>query len=86
VVARLVTYVGTAAAIPVLRRKLPVRETTLRLPGGPAIPVAAIAISLGLAASASVADLGSAALALIGGLAVYLTRRRAAGPEAARDH
>jgi len=45
-IARLATYIGTAAAVPVLRRKLPATERTIRLPGGPLIPIAALAICL----------------------------------------
>ena len=38
VMARMATYIGTAAAIPVLRRTVPTTPRTIRLPGGPAIP------------------------------------------------
>jgi amino acid transporter len=75
VVARLATYLGTAAAVPVLRRKLGDRADGWRLPGGPAIPVAAGVLSLGLAASASPAALIAAAIALAVGLGIYLLRR-----------
>jgi basic amino acid/polyamine antiporter, APA family len=46
VIARLATYIGTAAAVPVLRRKLPATPRTIRLPGGPLIPIMALAICL----------------------------------------
>jgi len=75
VVARLATYLGTAAAVPVLRRKLGDRADGWRLPGGPAIPVAAGVLSLGLAASARPAALIAAAIALAVGLGIYLLRR-----------
>ena len=73
VVARLSTYLGTAAAVPVLRRKLP--ASAVRLPGGPAIPLAAAALSVGLAASAGVRNLLAAAAALIVGAGIYRFRR-----------
>jgi amino acid transporter len=83
VIARLTTYIGTAAAVPVLRRKLGSAAGAFRLPGGPAIPVAAIAISLYLASSAGAANLVAAGAALAVGVLLYAFRRRPpAEPEA----
>jgi len=86
VVARLATYLGTAAAVPVLRRKLAGRldpggddRRGFRLPGGPAIPVAACALSLLLAASATPESLLAAAVALAVGLVLYLSGGRRPG-------
>jgi amino acid transporter len=76
-VARLTTYIGTAAAVPVLRRKLAVRAG-FRVPGGPVVPVAAILVSLYLASSATARNLIAAAIALAGGVLLYLFRRRPA--------
>lgn len=81
IVARLTTYIGTAAAVPVLRRKLEAPPGSFRLPGGPAIPIAAIAVSLALAASATRANLIAAAVAL----AVGLVLERFSPPPKARD-
>ncbi len=78
VVARLTTYVGTAAAVPVLRRKL--GATGVRLPGGAAIPAAAIALALALAASATRTELAAAGVALVAGLGVYALRRPTSEP------
>ncbi|MFN7989685.1 MAG: APC family permease [Thermoanaerobaculia bacterium] len=78
VVARLASYVSTAAAIPVLRRKLPDTPATVRLPFGPAIPVAAVAVSAFLVASATALDLVAGAGALVAGLVVYALRRKGA--------
>ncbi len=86
VVARLATYLGTAAAVPVLRRKLAgasapgQAERAFRLPGGPAIPVAACALSLLLAASAGAQSLLAAAVALAVGLVLYLAGGRSRRP------
>ncbi len=74
VVARLATYLGTAAAVPVLRRRFAGASTGWRLPGGPAIPIAAGALTLGLAASATATHLVAAAIALVVGLAIYARR------------
>ncbi len=79
VVARLVTYLGTAAAVPVLRRRGETAGGSFRLPGGPLSPVAAILLTVGLAASATPKNLIAAAIALALGLLLYLGRRRAAG-------
>lgn len=76
VVARLATYIGTAAAVPVLRRKLGADANTIRLPGGPAIPIAACLLSLALAASASPKSLLAAGAALVVGLLLYVFRGR----------
>jgi amino acid transporter len=73
VVARLTSYVGTAAAVPVLRRKL--GRGGWQLPFGSLIPLLAAAISLSLAASASARSLLSAGVALLLGLIVFRLRR-----------
>ena len=75
VVARLATYLGTALAVPVLRRKLAASSTGFRLPGGAAIPVAASLLTLGLAASASATNLIAAAVAMAIGLLLFCLRR-----------
>ena len=75
VVARLATYLGTALAVPVLRRKLGTPEGAFRLPGGPAIPWAAAAVAIALAASATRANLLAAGAALEVGVVVFALRR-----------
>jgi len=76
VVARLVTYVGTAAAVPVLRKKLAGRAGALELPGGPAIPLLALVLSLAFLASADWRNLAAGGVALAVGGVVYTLRRR----------
>jgi len=76
VVARLATYLGAAVAVPVLRRKLATTATTVRLPGGSLIPVAAALLTIGLAASATASNLIAAGAALGVGVVLYLLRRR----------
>jgi amino acid transporter len=75
VVARLATYFGTAAAVPVLRRKFPGVATAVRLPGGPAIPIAAILLCLILVSSARRENLIAGAIAIAVGLLLYVFRR-----------
>lgn len=79
VVARLTTYAGTAAAVPVLRRRAAVvdgSEASFRIPGGVVVPVAAVLLSVALGASASRRNLTAAAIALAAGALIYLWQRR----------
>lgn len=73
VVARLCTYITTSAAVLVLRRRNGGRRSWL--PGGPAIPLAALALSVALLASATWRNLAAAAVALLVGAIVYRFRR-----------
>ncbi len=79
VVARLATYFGTIAAVPVLRRKR-THEHAWELPGGPFIPVLAGLVTLALAASAESRHLIAAAIALAVGAIVYRFRRSDRAP------
>jgi amino acid transporter len=83
VIARLTTYIGTAAAVPVLRRKFRNAPGAIRLPGGPTIPIIAVAVSLAFLASATWRNLIAGACALAVGAALYALRRRgeASSPE-----
>lgn len=74
IIARLATYAGTAAAVPVLRRKLPAGPRTVRLPGGPLIPVAALLICLVFLSSATLRNLVAGAIALLVGAALFFLR------------
>jgi len=79
IVARLATYIGTAAAVPVLRRKLARGEHAIVLPGGATIPVLALLLCLAFLASATLQNLIAGAIGLAVGAVIYRTRRR---PEA----
>ena len=78
VIARLVAYIGTAAAVPILRRRMGTRAGAVRLPLGPLIPIAALALAVGLLVSAKVSNLLPAAGALVLGGVIYYFRRPAA--------
>lgn len=71
VIARLATYIGTAAAVPVLRRRFAERPEGYRLPGGPLIPILAILLSLAFLASATWRNLVAGLIALVIGAAIY---------------
>ncbi|HEX6589194.1 MAG TPA: APC family permease [Longimicrobiales bacterium] len=82
IIARLATYIGTAASVPFLRRKYgATRGGGFRLPGGPIIPILALLVSLAFLSSAEMKNLIAGAIALVVGAVIYALRRRA--PEAA---
>ena len=74
VIARVATYIGTAAAVPILRRRLSDRAA-MRLPLGPTIPIAALLVATALLASATAASLLGVAGAMIAGGIIYGFRR-----------
>lgn len=75
IIARLTTYIGTAAAVPILRRRMGDRPGAIRLPGGPTIPILALGLSLALLSSASWKNLVAGAIALAAGAVIYRFRR-----------
>jgi amino acid transporter len=80
VIARLATYIGTAAAVPVLRRKMPGTERSFRLPGGALIPVLALSMCFYFLSQATAKQLLSGAFALAVGAIIYVSRRGSAVP------
>ncbi len=74
VIARMATYIGTCAAVPVLRRRLP--PGRFRLPGGPVIPVAAVLMCVAVLSSATGKNLAAAGVALAVGGLLYAVGRR----------
>ncbi len=77
-IARLATYIGTCLAVPVLRRKMPATPRTIRLPGGPIIPIAALIICLLFLSAAEKKNFIAAGIALAVGALIYVSRGRAA--------
>ena len=75
IIARLTTYIGTAAAVPILRRKFGNRPNVVRLPGGATIPVLALLLSLAFLASAEWRNLVAGLIALVIGAIIYRFRR-----------
>jgi amino acid transporter len=76
IIARLATYIGTAAAVPFLRRKFPRTEETIVLPGGPVIPLAALLLCLVFLASTTRMNLLWGGIWLAVGILIYALRRR----------
>lgn len=84
VVGRLIQYVPTCLAVLVLRRRQ--ERPGFRLPGGPAIPLLALALSVTLLLQATPLQLAAGAVAAVAGLVVYGWRRgiRASPPDRPR--
>ena len=84
-IARLATYIGTAVSVPVLRRKMPVTDQTVRLPGGPVIPIAALVICLVFLSAAETKNFIAGGIALAVGALIYGARGKAAARVAGRE-
>ena len=75
IIARLFTYIGTAAAVPFLRRKFADRPNAVRLPGGATIPLLALLLSLIFLSSTTLQNLLAGVIALVLGAIIYRFRR-----------
>jgi len=74
-IARLLTYMATSAALPVLRRTMPRAQRWFMVPGGPVIPIAAVAISIWLLAGSTQAQIEISGATLVAGALVYGVNR-----------
>lgn len=74
IIARIATYAGTAAAVPILRKRFPERKNVLKLPGGYLIPVVALIICMAFVVSTGVENLIAGAIALAVGAIIYYFR------------
>ncbi len=83
-IARLLFYLTTCLAIPVLRRKMPGSEGRFRLPGGPMIPVVAAVVCVWLLSGSSRDQALVAAGVIAAGSVIYFGfRARASARDAA---
>lgn len=80
VIARLTTYIGTAAAVPVLRKRFGNRPNAFRLPFGPTIPILALVLSLVFLTSAQWENLVAGLVALAVGAVIYRFQRPPMAP------
>lgn len=82
--ARLFTYIATAAALPILRRRAGAPPAGFRLTGGPAVAVAACVLGVWLLSNATAREARDTAIAAAAGFAIFLLHRllrnRSAGP------
>lgn len=74
IIARLATYIGTVAAIPVLRKKFGRDAQTFQTPGGYLIPVLAFGICMIFLTSTTTVNLIAGAIALAVGAIIYYFR------------
>ena len=75
IMARMATYLGTIAAIPILRKKFGGRADSMQLPGGYLIPIAAFLLCLIFLASTTINNLVAGAIALVVGVGIFFFRR-----------
>lgn len=75
-VARILFYIATCAAVPVLRRRMDPRGQAFELPGGPTIPALGLLICFAILFGAEWAEVQAAAVALVAGTALYLISGR----------
>jgi amino acid transporter len=80
VIARMATYIGTAAAVPVLRRKMTATPGAIRLPGGPLVPIAALAVCAVFLSAATAKNLLAGAIAFGVGAVIYFVGRNHVRP------
>ena len=85
IIARMATYMGTSASVIVLRRKRPTTARTVRLPGGPLIPIASLLVCLVFLSSATWRSLVSGAIALAVGAVIYFAGGRWGARSGARS-
>jgi amino acid transporter len=78
-IARLLFSASTCLAVPVLRRRRPAGESAFTLPGGPLVPLLAVALSLWLLAGVSGAQALAGAIALASGLVAHAVVRATRG-------
>ena len=72
VVARIMFYMTTCAAIPVLRRRFEAPDDAFKLPGGMLIPGLALIVCIMILVNASAADIKGGGIALLIGAVFYL--------------
>lgn len=76
IIARMVTYVGTVAALPVLRKRFGGKKGSFRLPGGNLLIYSSLILCLIFLVSATLANLIAGAMALLVGWIIYSVRSR----------
>jgi amino acid transporter len=82
-ISRLLTFAVSCLALPVLRRRSDVEPARFVLPGGPAIPLAAVVLTAWLLSNSSRTELVAVAAAALAGTLVFWTAHRRLGRSAA---
>jgi amino acid transporter len=71
-IVRLLAYISTCAALPVLRRNATLTPAPFVAPAGPLVAVLAVALSVWLLSNSPLNEMGVAGIALFLGLVLYL--------------
>lgn len=74
-IARLLAYAATCVALPALRHKVSVPPPLFKLPGGIAISIIAVLLSIWLLSNATLVEARDSALAIVLGIIVYASQR-----------
>jgi len=83
-IVRLVAYMATCAALPVMRRRIELPPASFSAPAGPLISAGAIALGVWLLSNTAWTELRLCAMAVLLGVVIYLScARRTRGVEAA---
>jgi amino acid transporter len=75
-VARIVFYMATCAAVPVLRRRVEAPPGAFTLPGGPFFPGLALLVCVAILAGADMTSLIGGGLALVAGAVLYAATKQ----------
>lgn len=74
-IARLVTYIATCLALPVLKRRKDIEPAAFRVPGGSFIAILSLILAAWLLANSTLKEAIQATIAAAAGLVIYLTYR-----------
>jgi amino acid transporter len=78
VLSRLVTYIATCVALPVLRRRADAPARTFKLPAGDVFAAAAVLLALWLISNSKLVEARDTSIAIAVGLALYFANRLSA--------
>jgi amino acid transporter len=85
VIARLLSYGLTCAALPVLRRKGETHPAMFKAPAGIAVSIVALALAVWLLSNSTWRDAQDSMIAAVIGLLIYFAYRAARGKETGKD-
>jgi len=85
VLSRLVTYIATCVALPVLRRRADAPASTFKLPAGDAFAAAAVLLALWLISNSKLVEARDTSIAIAVGLTLYFANRYRANRVSARS-
>jgi len=84
-IARLFTYMATCVALPVFRRTMPDAERKFSVPGGPIIPIAAVALSVWMLMGSTKTQITISSAVLLAGAVVHFCYAFVRGRQVTRE-